>query len=119
MTARFQITIYHNPRCTTSRNVLALIRAAGHEPEIVEYLIAGWTGAELERLFGAMDKPPRALLRVKGTPAGELGLLAPDVGDAQILVAMIRHPVLVERPIVVTPKGVVLARPPEAVRVLL
>jgi arsenate reductase (glutaredoxin) len=116
MTARFPITIYHNPRCTTSRNVLALIRAAGHEPEIVEYLIAGWTRAELERLFAAMNKPPRALLRLKGTPAAELGLADPDVGDERILAAMIRHPVLVERPIVVSPKGVILARPPEAVR---
>lgn len=119
MAAGFPITIYHNPRCTTSRNVLALIRAAGHEPEIVDYLVSGWTGPMLERLFGAMNKPPRALLRVKGTPAEELGLTEPDVGDARILEAMTRHPVLVERPIVVSPKGVILARPPDAVRALL
>jgi arsenate reductase len=118
MTA-FPITIYHNPACGTSRNTLGLIRAAGYEPTIVDYLQAGWTRAQLEELLAAMNARPRDILREKGAPAAELGLLAPDATDDQILSAMVQHPILVNRPIVVTPKGVKLSRPSEAVLDLL
>jgi arsenate reductase (glutaredoxin) len=118
MTA-FPITIYHNPACGTSRNTLGLIRAAGYEPTIVDYLQAGWTRAQLEELLAAMNARPRDILREKGAPAAELGLLAPDATDDQILSAMVEHPILVNRPIVVTPKGVKLSRPSEAVLDLL
>jgi len=115
----FPITIYHNPACGTSRNTLAMIRAAGYEPTIVEYLKTGWTRAQLEDLLAAMGAKPRDILREKGTPARELGLLEADVGDERILDAMVEHPILVNRPIVVTPKGVKLSRPSEAVLELL
>jgi len=115
----FPITIYHNPACGTSRNTLAMIRAAGYEPTIVDYLETGWTRAQLEELLAAMRAKPRDLLREKGTPAGELGLLEAEVGDDRILDAMVEHPILVNRPIVVTPKGVKLSRPSEAVLELL
>lgn len=115
----FPITIFHNPACGTSRNVLAMIRAAGYEPTVVEYLKTGWTRPQLEELLAAMRMTPRALMREKGTPAAELGLLDLDVTDDRILAAMVEHPVLVNRPIVVTPKGVTLARPSEAVLDLL
>ena len=115
----FAVTIYHNPACGTSRNTLAMIRAAGHAPTIVEYLRAGWTRARLEGLFAAMGVSPRDLLRAKGTPAAELGLLDPGTTDEQILSAMVDHPILVNRPIVVTPLGTVLARPSEAVLAVL
>jgi arsenate reductase len=118
MTA-FPITIYHNPACGTSRNTLGLIRAAGYEPTIVDYLQAGWTRAQLEELLAAMNARPRDILREKGAPAADLGLLAPDATDDQILSAMVQHPILVNRPIVVTPKGVKLSRPSEAVLDLL
>lgn len=106
-------TIFHNPNCSTSRNVLAMIREAGHEPEIVQYLKAGWTHPQLQALLKAMGKTPRDILRTRERLAVELGLL--DAPDGQILDAMVRHPVLVERPIVVAPKGTVLARPKETV----
>ncbi|MDB5414129.1 MAG: arsC [Rubritepida sp.] len=109
------ITIFHNPSCGTSRNVLAAIRAAGHEPKVVEYLKAGWTKPQLTELLAAMQATPRDILRAKGTPAAELGLLEPDVTDDRILDAMVAHPILVNRPIVVTPKGTTLARPSETV----
>jgi arsenate reductase len=119
MAAGFPITIYHNPNCGTSRNVLALIRAAGYEPEVIEYLEAGWTDPQLHGLLAAMDLRPRELLREKGTPAAELGLLEPDATDAAILEAMVAHPILVNRPIVTTPRGVKLCRPSELVLELL
>jgi arsenate reductase len=105
------ITIYHNPHCGTSRNVLQALRDAGHAPEVVEYLKAGWTETQLADLFERMGVKPRDLLRTRGTPAEELGLTGPGAGDAEIIRAMVDHPILVERPIVVTRKGVFLCRP--------
>ena len=115
----FPITIYHNPACGTSRNTLAIIRDAGYEPEVIEYLKAGWTRQQLRELLAAMHMRPRDAMREKGTPAAALGLLAPDATDEQILDAMLEHPILVNRPIVVTPKGSMLSRPSEAVLDLL
>ncbi len=115
MTDNFPVIIFHNPGCGTSRNVLAMIRAAGYEPTVVDYLSAGWTREQLEGLLARMGKGARDVLREKGTPAAELGLLDPAVGDDQLLAAMVAHPVLVNRPIVVTPKGVTLCRPSEVV----
>ena len=111
----FAVTIFHNPACGTSRNTLAMIRAAGYEPTVVEYLRAGWTRQKLEELLSAMQARPRDILREKGAPAAELGLLDPAVTDDRILDAMVQHPILVNRPIVVTPKGVRLCRPSEKV----
>jgi arsenate reductase (glutaredoxin) len=119
MSDGFPVTIYHNPACGTSRNTLSMIEAAGYRPTVVEYLKTGWTRQKLEALFAAMNAKPRDLLRRKGTPAAELGLLEPDVSDDRILDAMVTHPVLVERPIVVTPKGTKLSRPSELVLDLL
>ncbi len=113
------ITIFHNPACGTSRNTLAIVEAAGHAPRVVEYMKAGWTRPQLEGLLAKMGATPRELLREKGTPAAALGLLDPAVGDAAILDAMVAHPILVNRPIVVTPKGVMLCRPSEKVLPLL
>jgi len=115
----FPITIYHNPNCGTSRNTLAMIRASGYEPDVVEYLQVGWTRARLESLLEAMRARPREILREKGTPASELGLLDPAVSEDAILDAMLKEPILVNRPIVVTPKGVKLCRPSEVVLTLL
>lgn len=111
----FPITIFHNPACGTSRNTLAIIRAAGYEPTVIEYLQSGWTRSQLENLLASMQMRPRDLLREKGTPAAELGLLEASATDAQILDAMVEHPILVNRPIVVTPKGTRLSRPSEVV----
>ena len=119
MSADFPITIFHNPACGTSRNTLAMVRAAGYDPTVVDYLTVGWTRPQLEDLLARMGARPRDILREKGTPAAELGLLGPDVTDGQILDAMVANPVLVNRPIVVTPKGVKLSRPSEAVLDLL
>jgi arsenate reductase len=119
MAAEFPITIFHNPDCGTSRNVLAMIRAAGYEPEIIEYLQVGWTVPQLQKLLAEMNATPRDILREKGTPAKELGLLGPGANDDLILREMVAHPVLVNRPIVVTPKGVKLCRPSEVVLMLL
>lgn len=119
MTDAFPITVYHNPDCGTSRNALAMIEAAGYAPTIVEYRKAGWTRAKLDQLLAAMGAKPRDILRGKGTPATELGLFDPSVPDEAILEAMIEHPILVNRPIVVTPKGTKLCRPSEAVLALL
>jgi arsenate reductase len=105
------ITIYHNPKCGTSRTVLEALQGAGHAPEVVEYLKVGWSETQLKDLFERMGAKPRDLLRIKGTPAEELGLTDPGATDAEILRAMTAHPILVERPIVVTPKGVFLCRP--------
>ena len=107
--------IYHNPNCGTSRNVLAFLQAAGEAPVVVEYLETGWTKAQLLGLFAAADLTPRAALRVKKSPAEELGLTDPGVSDDALLDAMVAHPVLVNRPIVCTPKGVRLCRPSEVV----
>jgi arsenate reductase len=115
----FPITIYHNPNCGTSRAVLAMIRATHREPTVVDYLKAGWTRPVLESLLAGMGARPRDVLREKGGPAAELGLLAADATDERILEAMIAHPILVNRPIVATPKGVKLCRPSEAVLTLL
>ena len=111
----FPIVVFHNPGCGTSRNVVEMIRAAGYAPEIVEYLQAGWTAEQLEKLLDAMGARPRDILRAKGTPAAELGLLEAGVSDAQILQAMVAHPILVNRPIVVTHLGTKLCRPSEQV----
>jgi arsenate reductase len=105
------ITIFHNPGCGTSRNVLAALREGGHTPQVVEYLKAGWTEGQLKDLFAGMGVTPRQMLRTKGDLAGELGLTDRATSDAAILKAMVAHPVLVERPIVITPKGVFLCRP--------
>jgi arsenate reductase len=112
-------TIYHNPACGTSRNTLAAIRAAGIEPEVVEYLKVGWTRPLLEKLLKAMKASPRDILRVRGTQADALGLTDPKASDDKILAAMVADPALVERPIVVTPKGTALCRPMEKVEALL
>lgn len=113
------IVIYHNPDCGTSRNVLQIIRAAGEEPVIVEYLKEGWTRAQLLGLFAAAALTPRSALRTTKSPAEELGLLDPAVDDETLLTAMVEHPVLVNRPIVCSPKGVRLCRPSETVLDLL
>lgn len=111
----FPVTVFHNPKCGTSRNVVAAIEAAGYAPTVVEYLKAGWTKDQLKGLLKQMGAEPRDILREKGTPAEELGLTKPSVGGDQILSAMVAHPVLVNRPIVVTPKGAALCRPSEKV----
>ena len=111
----FPITIFHNPACGTSRNVVAMVREAGHEPTVVEYLTAGWTREQLTDLLAKAGATPRDWLRDKGTPAAELGLLESETTDETILAAMVAHPILVNRPVVVTPKGVALCRPSEQV----
>jgi len=117
--AKDEVTIFHNPNCGTSRNVLAAIRAAGKEPKVVEYLKAGWSEAQLRDLFARMGVKPRDVLRVRGTPAEQLGLTKAGVSDDAILKAMTREPILVERPIVVTGKGARLCRPAERLEALL
>ena len=111
----FPVTVFHNPACGTSRNVLEMVRAAGHEPEVIEYLKTGWTADQLRGLFAEAGLTPREALREKGSPAAELGLLDAGVSDDAILAAMAEHPVLVNRPIVQTPKGAALCRPSEKV----
>lgn len=113
--SNFPITIYHNPDCGTSRNTLAMIEAAGYAPTVIEYRKVGWTRALLGELLAAMAARPRDVLREKGTPAAELGLLDAGISDDAILDAMIAHPILVNRPIVVTPLGTKLCRPSEVV----
>ena len=113
------VTIYHNPSCGTSRNTLAMIRQSGVEPEIIEYLKNPPDRARLVEMIKAMGIPVRALLREKGTPYAELGLADPKWSDAQLLDFMLAHPILINRPIVVTPKGTKLCRPSEAVLDLL
>lgn len=109
------VTIYHNPACGTSRNTLALIRNSGVEPTVIEYLKTPPDRAMLESLITRMGITPRELLREKGTPYAELNLGAPHWTDAQLVDAMLAHPILMNRPIVVTPWGVKLCRPSEAV----
>lgn len=113
------VTIYHNPQCSTSRKTLELIREAGIEPVIVDYRQTGWTKSLLTSLFRTMKAKPRDLLRVNGTPAEDLGLTDPAVSDERLLDAMIEHPILVQRPIVVSDKGTILARPQEKVLAIL
>lgn len=112
-------TIYHNPACATSRNVLALIRNSGEEPNIVEYLKTPPSRDELTDLIRRMDIPVRGLLRRKGTPYAKLGIDNLNLSDDQLLDAMIANPILINRPIVVTPLGVALCRPSETVLSLL
>src|SRR5258708_554246 len=109
------VTIYHNPACGTSRNVLALIRNAGIEPQVVEYLRNPPDRATLESLIAQMKIRPRDLLREKGTPYAELGLGAEHWRDSELIDQMLAHPILINRPIVVTPRGVKLCRPSETV----
>ncbi|MFP4570204.1 arsenate reductase family protein [Rhodosalinus sp.] len=107
----FPVVIHHNPDCGTSRNVLGIIRAAGYEPTVIDYLTEGWTRPQLLALFAAAGLTARAALRVARSPAEEMGLTAANVTDGTLLEAMTRHPILVNRPIVCTPKGVRLCRP--------
>ena len=109
------VIIYHNPDCGTSRNTLAMIRNAGIEPHVVEYVKTPPTRLLLRQLIGRMGVSVRDVLREKGTPFQELGLGDPSLSDDQLLDAMTAHPILINRPIVVTPKGVRLCRPSEAV----
>ena len=111
--------IYHNPACGTSRNVLALIRDAGIEPQVIEYLKTPPSRAVLAQLIERMGCSVRSILREKGTPYAELGLGNPALTDDQLLDAMMAHPILINRPIVVAPRGVKLCRPSETVRELL
>lgn len=108
-------TIYHNPACGTSRNTLAMIRATGVEPTVIEYLKTPPDRATLERLIAAAGLTPRELLRQKGTPYAELGLDDERLKDAALIDAMLAHPILINRPLVETPRGVRLCRPSEAV----
>ncbi|MCB1438825.1 MAG: arsenate reductase (glutaredoxin) [Nitratireductor sp.] len=109
------VVIHHNPDCGTSRNTLEMIRSSGEEPVVIEYLKTGWTRPQLLALFAGAGLTPRSALRVSKSPAEELGLTDPSVSDETILEAMLEHPVLVNRPIVVTPKGIRLCRPSEKV----
>ncbi len=113
------VTIYHNPKCGTSRNVLAMIRESGEEPEVIEYLKTPPSRERLVELIAAMGIPVRDLLRQKGTPYDELGLDDPKWSDDELIDFMMEHPILINRPIVVTDKGVKLCRPSEAVLELL
>jgi arsenate reductase len=113
------ITIYHNPNCGTSRNTLALLREKGLEPTVVEYVKAGWTREQLTELLQKLELRAHDILRVRGTKADELGLTDPAASDEALIAAMIVEPILVNRPIVVTPKGAALCRPPELVLGLL
>ncbi|BBI51909.1 arsenate reductase [Vreelandella olivaria] len=113
------VTIYHNPNCGTSRNTLAMIKASGEAPEVIHYLETPPSREELEKLLAMMQISPRGLLRRKGTPYDELKLDAPLLSDDQLIDAMMAHPILINRPIVVTNKGTRLCRPSEQVLALL
>jgi arsenate reductase (glutaredoxin) len=115
MESPMSVTIYHNPSCGTSRNTLAMIRQSGEEPEIIEYLKTPPTRERLMELLQAMGMRPRELLRRKGTPYDELGLDDPKWTDDELITLMLEHPILINRPIVVTPRGVRLCRPSEIV----
>ncbi len=119
MTEFFPIVIHHNPDCGTSRNVVDIVRAAGYAPELVHFLETGWTRPQLLALFAAAGLTPRVALRETKSLAKEPGLLEPGISDETILAAMLAHPILVNRPIVATPKGVKLCRPSELVLDLL
>lgn len=113
------VVIFHNPECGTSRNTLAMIRASGEEPTVIEYMKTGWTKPQLLALFAGAGLTPRTAMRTNKGRAEELDLTGDDVTDEQILDAMIENPVLVNRPIVVTPKGIRMCRPSEVVREIL
>ncbi|RUW65715.1 arsenate reductase (glutaredoxin) [Mesorhizobium sp. M4B.F.Ca.ET.049.02.1.2] len=113
------VTIYHNPACGTSRNTLAMIRASGEDPVVIEYLKTPPTRERLVELIPALGLTPRELLREKGTPYAELGLADPKWSDDELIDLMLAHPVLINRPIVETPRGARLCRPSEAVLPLL
>ena len=113
------VTIYHNPSCGTSRNTLAMIRQSGEEPEIIEYLKTPPDRARLLELTRAMGISVRELLREKGTPYAELGLADPKWSDDELIDFMMAHPILINRPIVVTAKGTKICRPSETVLELL
>jgi arsenate reductase len=115
----FPVTIYHNPACGTSRNAIGFIREAGIEPTVIEYLVTPPDRATLESLLARAGVRPREWLREKGTPYAELGLEASHWTDAQLIDCMLAHPILINRPIVVTPRGVKLCRPSETVQKLL
>lgn len=119
MAKRSPVTIYHNPKCSTSRQVLEMIQAAGYEPEVVEYLEVGWTKPQLKELLAAAGMTARRALRTKAKEAEELGLLDPKLSEAKLLDAMVANPIVVERPFVVTRKGVRLCRPKDIVEELL
>jgi arsenate reductase len=114
-----QVTIYHNPDCGTSRNVLELIRNAGIEPTVIEYLKTPPDRATLQSLIARMGIRPRDLLREKGTPFTELGLADSHWTDSQLIDQMLKFPILINRPIVITPRGIKLCRPAQTVRDLL
>ena len=113
------VVIHHNAECGTSRNVLMMIEAAGYRPTVIEYMQTGWTRPQLLGLFAAAGLTPREALRDRRTPAAELGLVDQNVDDETLLEAMVAHPILVNRPIVCTSKGVRLCRPGELVLDLL
>lgn len=113
------VVIHHNPDCGTSRNVLQIIKAAGYNPTVIEYLKEGWTNPQLLALFAAANLTPKTALRVSKSPAEELGLLNENVTDEAILETMLKYPILVNRPIVCTEKEVKLCRPSEQVLTLL
>jgi len=113
------VTIYHNPNCGTSRNTLAMIKASGEDPDVIHYLETPPSRERLVALLAMMKLPPRALLRRKGTPYDELTLDDPTLSDDQLIDAMLAHPILINRPIVITPKGAKLCRPSEQVLALL
>ena len=113
------VTVFHNPACGTSRKTIELLRERGVEPVVVEYLKAGWTKPQLKELLAGMGASARDILRVRGTQAETLGLTDPAVTEDAILEAMVRDPILVERPIVKTPRGTALCRPQDRVLGLL
>jgi arsenate reductase (glutaredoxin) len=113
------VTIWHNPKCATSRKVLELIRAQGIEPVVVEYLKAPPNAAEIRAVLKHMGIAPRGLLRRRGTPYDELGLDSPKWADADLIAAMAKHPILIERPVVQTRKGARLCRPPDRLKDIL
>ena len=117
--AKSEVVIYHNPACTTSRKVLGMIRDTGVEPRVVEYLKTPPSRTELLDLLRRMSMTPRQLLRRRGTPFSELGLDDPARPDESLIDAILAHPILMERPVVVGPRGVRLCRPPERVQEVL
>jgi len=117
--AKSDVTIFHNPNCGTSRNTLVLIREAGVEPTVIEYIQAGWTAPQLTELLQKMGVRPAQVLRVAGTSAEEKGLTDPSVSDAALIAAMVADPILVNRPIEVTERGASLCRPVDKVVPLL
>lgn len=119
MSPYFPVVIYHNPECGTSRNVVEIVEAASYQPTIIEYLTLGWTRPHLLTLFAAAGLTARQALRTSKSPAVELGLTANGVSEEEIITAMLAEPILVNRPFVVTPRGVRLCRPSETVLDLL